>query len=162
VLQFSSPIPQGYRFRSKDGTYVRVQSEWRAFSNPWTRDVEYLVAKNCLLRSTGPPEQQLTPLVPANLDNFFCQSESPNFLGERDYFGNVAANGSPGGREITRLINSHVEASKIGRQIAEEALDTRRRGALASESPSVSNSPPSPELELGQGSLQVMVFFIVM
>ncbi|XP_059489177.1 protein cycle isoform X3 [Neocloeon triangulifer] len=142
---------QGYRFRSKDGSYVRMQSEWRAFSNPWTRDVEYLVAKNCLLRITNgqqPEQQQLTPLVPANLDNFFCDN-----IGKRKKI--FVANGSPGGREITRVISSHVEASKIGRQIAEEALDTRRR-TVPSESPSISNSPSSPGFELGQSSLQLI------
>ena len=41
---------------------------------------------------------------------------------------------------MTRLINSHVEASKIGRQIAEEVLDLQRRNG---DSPSP-NSTPSP------------------
>lgn len=34
---------------------------------------------------------------------------------------------SANGREIQRMINSHVEASKIGRQIAEQVLDHQRR-----------------------------------
>ncbi|CAB3367806.1 Hypothetical predicted protein [Cloeon dipterum] len=122
ALQSSERVTtQGYRFRSKDGSFVRMQSEWRAFCNPWTRDVEYLVAKNCLLRqvNTVPqqqpqPQQQLTPLVPANLDNFFCDS------------------------------------------MKKEALDTRRRGNVPSESPSVSNSPSSPGFEIGQSSLQLI------
>jgi aryl hydrocarbon receptor nuclear translocator-like protein 1 len=73
-----------------------------------------------------------------------------------------AANGSPGGREMTRLISSHVEASKIGRQIAEEALDTRRKGGVtggitclgANDSSSFSSSP-SPGLEHSQSSIPV-------
>jgi hypothetical protein len=31
------------------------------------------------------------------------------------------------GREIQRLINNHIEASQIGRQIAEQVLDYQRR-----------------------------------
>nr|CAD7454900.1 unnamed protein product [Timema tahoe] len=40
---------QVYRFRSKEGCYIRLQSEWKSFRNPWTKDVEYLVAKNSLV-----------------------------------------------------------------------------------------------------------------
>lgn len=35
-----------YRMRTKDGSFVRVQSEWRGFRNPWTKEVEYMYAKN--------------------------------------------------------------------------------------------------------------------
>lgn len=31
------------------------------------------------------------------------------------------------GREMQRMINTHIEASKIGRQIAEQVLDYQRR-----------------------------------
>lgn len=37
---------QFYRFRSKDANFVRLQSEWKSFRNPWTKDIEYLIAKN--------------------------------------------------------------------------------------------------------------------
>lgn len=38
-----------YRMRAKDGSFIRVQSEWRGFKNPWTKDVEYMFAKNYVL-----------------------------------------------------------------------------------------------------------------
>lgn len=38
-----------YRMRVKDGSFIRVQSEWRGFKNPWTKDVEYLIAKNYVI-----------------------------------------------------------------------------------------------------------------
>lgn len=38
-----------YRVRAKDGSFIRVQSEWRGFRNPWTKDVEYMIAKNYVL-----------------------------------------------------------------------------------------------------------------
>lgn len=38
-----------YHFRTKEHGYVRLQSEWKAFINPWTKDFEYLVAKNSLI-----------------------------------------------------------------------------------------------------------------
>lgn len=38
-----------YRFKTKNGDYVRLQSEWKAFKNPWTNEIEYMSAKNNLL-----------------------------------------------------------------------------------------------------------------
>lgn len=46
-----------------------------------------------------------------------------------------------GGRDMHRLISSHVEASKIGQQIADEVLDAQRRGD------SSTGSSPSPGLD---------------
>lgn len=43
---------------------------------------------------------------------------------------------------MQRLISTHVEASKIGRQIAEEVLDSQRRGGDSS-----SDNSPSPDAE---------------
>ena len=43
---------------------------------------------------------------------------------------------------MQRLINNHVEASKIGRQIAEQVMDSHRRGDEAS-----SGSSPGPDSE---------------
>ncbi|XP_030371912.1 protein cycle [Scaptodrosophila lebanonensis] len=39
-------ITQVYRFRCKDNSYIQLQSEWRAFKNPWTNEIEYIIAKN--------------------------------------------------------------------------------------------------------------------
>lgn len=38
-----------YRIRCKDGSFIRVQSEWKSFKNPWTKEIEYLTAKNNIL-----------------------------------------------------------------------------------------------------------------
>lgn len=40
-----------YRMRCKDGSFVRVQSEWKSFRNPWTKEIEYLIAKNNIILS---------------------------------------------------------------------------------------------------------------
>lgn len=40
---------QSYRLRTKDGSYIRIQSEWRPFRNPWTKDIEYLISKNSVI-----------------------------------------------------------------------------------------------------------------
>lgn len=38
-----------YRFRTKDSGYIQLQSEWKSFKNPWTKDVEYLISKNSVI-----------------------------------------------------------------------------------------------------------------
>lgn len=38
-----------YRFRTKENDFVRLQSEWKSFKNPWTKEVEYLIAKNSVI-----------------------------------------------------------------------------------------------------------------
>ncbi|KAI5701736.1 hypothetical protein M8J75_012761 [Diaphorina citri] len=105
ALQNSSPVTTSvYQFKNKGGTYVQLQSEWKNFRNPWTKDIEYLISKNTLILNEA-------------------KAESTNGIG---------------GKEMQRLITSHVEASKIGRQIAEAVLDMQRRET------SSSNSTPSP------------------
>ncbi|XP_067211846.1 protein cycle isoform X2 [Linepithema humile] len=47
ALQTSERVTtQIYRFRSKGANFMRLQSEWKSFRNPWTKDIEYLIAKN--------------------------------------------------------------------------------------------------------------------
>lgn len=38
-----------YRFWAKDNSFVRIQSEWKTFKNPWTKEIEFLAAKNCVI-----------------------------------------------------------------------------------------------------------------
>lgn len=38
-----------YRFRVKNGGFIRIQSEWKAFKNPWTKETENFIAKNNLV-----------------------------------------------------------------------------------------------------------------
>ena len=106
---------------------MKLQSEWKSFRNPWTKDIEYLIAKNsvtcCDSRSTTSSGNR---------------SEDSSVQGNYDYF--TQSNGG-----LERLISSHVEVSKIGRQIAEEVLDLQRRG----EDSSAGSSPgPGPETAL--------------
>lgn len=65
-----------YGLRTKNNGFINVQSEWKSFKNPWTRDVEFLIAKNNVILSdiTKPPCQSDTN--DANNYDFFNQSES--------------------------------------------------------------------------------------
>ncbi|MPC28023.1 Aryl hydrocarbon receptor nuclear translocator-like protein 1 [Portunus trituberculatus] len=40
-----------YRFRTKEGSFVRLQSVWWTFKNPWTKDIEYIISKNSVVTS---------------------------------------------------------------------------------------------------------------
>ncbi|KAG8224686.1 hypothetical protein J437_LFUL003801 [Ladona fulva] len=135
---------QVYRFRTKDGSYVPLQSEWRSFRNPWTKEVEYLVAKNTVIfRSEY-----------RGVESSVNRSDNTTH-GNLDFFS--ISNGNIGGREMQRLIRNHVEAGKIGRQIAEAVLDSqnqnqeslpgrkkRRRGKDLDEQSTGSGCPASP------------------
>ncbi|XP_069684169.1 protein cycle isoform X2 [Periplaneta americana] len=128
ALQSSDRVTtQVYQFRSKDGCFVRLQSEWKSFRNPWTKDVEYLVAKNSVILS----DMRV-------VESSVMRTEGPSQSQQSfDFFSH-----STGGRDMQRLISTHVEASKIGRQIAEEVMDSQRRGGDSS-----SESSPSPDAE---------------
>lgn len=39
-----------YRFRTSDASYVSLQSNWKAFRNPWTQEVECLLSTNRLIQ----------------------------------------------------------------------------------------------------------------
>ncbi|XP_029670390.1 aryl hydrocarbon receptor nuclear translocator-like protein 1 isoform X3 [Formica exsecta] len=120
ALQTSERVTtQFYRFRSKDANFVRLQSEWKSFRNPWTKDIEYLIAKNSAIFCDARPSGNNGSGDSSVQDNY-------------DYF--TQSNGG-----LERLISSHVEVSKIGRQIAEEVLDLQRRGEDSS-----SGSSPGP------------------
>ncbi|XP_055701095.1 protein cycle isoform X2 [Phlebotomus papatasi] len=156
ALQISDKITTPiYRLRTKDGGFVRLQSEWKSFRNPWTKDVEYLIAKNSVILSDTKID-----------DNTSC---SGNSMGNGTIYrtGNGASEGNaPGnfdffnqtnGREMHRMINTHVEASKIGRQIAEQVLDHQRRvGESSSESspdPETTDTNPHQHIAVSESSI---------
>ncbi|XP_024942293.1 aryl hydrocarbon receptor nuclear translocator-like protein 1 isoform X2 [Cephus cinctus] len=115
---------QVYRFRSKGASFMRLQSEWKSFRNPWTKDIDYLIAKNSAVFSDT-----------RQVDSSATRFEGSSVQGNYDYF--TQSNGG-----LERLISSHVEVSKIGRQIAEEVLDLQRRGE---DSSSISSPGSGPE-----------------
>ncbi|KAJ8943174.1 hypothetical protein NQ318_008038 [Aromia moschata] len=126
-----------YKFRTKDGEFIRLQSEWKAFKNPWTKEIEYLIAKNNLI---------LTDF--RTVESTAGRSEN---IGENFEF--FAQNN---GKDIQRMINTHVEASKIGRQIAEQVMDSQRRGGDSSSSGSPNPDPESSlSLPMTTGESQI-------
>ncbi|CAB3258832.1 unnamed protein product [Arctia plantaginis] len=87
-----------YLFRRKDGSYARIQTHFKPFKNPWTKDVECLVANNSLVMDTH--GQTLTDTAQSSFDIYKQKADV----------------------EMQRLIESQVESHKIGSAIAVEAL----------------------------------------
>ncbi|XP_058065301.1 basic helix-loop-helix ARNT-like protein 1 [Anopheles bellator] len=137
-----------YRLRTKESGFVRLQSEWKSFRNPWTKDIEYLIAKNNVILSElagdGAARNGTGGYAADLADGTSEASGATGRPGGQPNVGYEFFNHS-NGREIQRMINSHVEASKIGRQIAEQVLDHQRRlGDSSSES---SPNPNEPTLQ---------------
>lgn len=38
-----------YKFKTKYGSFVTLQSQWFSFINPWTKEVEYIVSTNTVV-----------------------------------------------------------------------------------------------------------------
>ena len=39
-----------YRFRSQNGGFVVVETEWSSFINPWTRKLEFVIGQHRVLK----------------------------------------------------------------------------------------------------------------
>ena len=105
-----------YRFRAKDGSFVRLESKWKQFRNPWTKEIEYLISKNYLLIAdekivTAEPGSGAS-FVDGGQMNFFSKSGSSSAENSK---GN-----SPQGRDIQRVISNYSDAAKIGRKVSSD------------------------------------------
>ncbi|XP_047664893.1 aryl hydrocarbon receptor nuclear translocator-like 1b isoform X3 [Tachysurus fulvidraco] len=139
VLQMREKINTNcYKFKVKDGSFITLRSRWFSFMNPWTKEVEYIVATNTVV-STGssdgadPSYLQLTA-SPHSMDSVLTADGS----GRRAL---QTVPGIPGG--------TRAGAGKIGRIIAEEVMEIQRiRGSSPSScgsSPLNINSTPPPD-----------------
>ncbi|KAM3968784.1 LOW QUALITY PROTEIN: basic helix-loop-helix ARNT-like protein cyc [Aphomia sociella] len=98
LLQRNALHTPPYSFRRKDGTLARIQTHFKPFRNPWTKDVECLVANNTTLTEAHEPVNH----EEAHSSYDMCRHKTD--------------------LEVQRLIDSQVESHKIGCAIAEEAL----------------------------------------
>ncbi|KAM9461108.1 basic helix-loop-helix ARNT like 1b [Clarias gariepinus] len=141
VLQMRDKIHTNcYKFKVKDGSFITLRSRWFSFMNPWTKDVEYIVATNTVVSSgtrdgADPSYLQLTA-SPQSMDSVLTTDGS----GKRSL---QTVPGIPGG--------TRAGAGKIGRMIAEEVMEIQRiRGSSPSSCSSsplnITNSTPPPDI----------------
>uniref|UniRef100_A0A2K6GNC6 Basic helix-loop-helix ARNT like 2 n=1 Tax=Propithecus coquereli TaxID=379532 RepID=A0A2K6GNC6_PROCO len=107
VLQSKEKIfIDSYKFRAKDGSFVTLKSQWFSFTNPWTKELEYIVSVNTLvLRHSETREASFFP----------CSSHSPEESSKQ------SCTSVPGMSTGTVL-----GAGSIGTDIANEVLDLQR------------------------------------
>ncbi|NP_001381458.1 basic helix-loop-helix ARNT-like protein 2 isoform 11 [Homo sapiens] len=107
VLQSKEKIlTDSYKFRAKDGSFVTLKSQWFSFTNPWTKELEYIVSVNTLvLGHSEPGEASFLP----------CSSQSSEESSRQSCMS------VPGMSTGTVL-----GAGSIGTDIANEILDLQR------------------------------------
>ncbi|KAM6937757.1 aryl hydrocarbon receptor nuclear translocator-like protein 2 [Xenentodon cancila] len=112
-----------YKFKTKYGSFVTLQSQWFSFVNPWTKEVEYIVSTNTVIshdhsrtgRSGNKSEQS---------SNSKASEDAKKFLPI-----------IPG---ISTTPGAMIFAGSIGTQIANELLDFNKLNS----SPSSGNASP--------------------
>ncbi|KAM9230584.1 basic helix-loop-helix ARNT-like protein 2 isoform 5-T5 [Dugong dugon] len=110
VLQSKEKIfTDSYKFRAKDGSFITLKSQWFSFTNPWTKELEYIVSVNTLVFETG--EATLLP----------CNSQSSEELSRQSY-------SSVPGMSSGIVLG----AGSIGTDIGNEVLDLQRLHSASS------------------------------
>ncbi|CAL8263765.1 unnamed protein product [Merluccius merluccius] len=113
-----------YKFKTKYGSFVTLQSQWFSFVNPWTKEVEYIVSTNTVLSH----EQSRT-----GQGGNKSEQSSNSKTSEED--GKKSLPIIPG---MSCSASTMIYAGSIGTQIANELLDYNR----INSSPSSGNASP--------------------
>ncbi|XP_041966508.1 aryl hydrocarbon receptor nuclear translocator-like protein 2 isoform X1 [Alosa pseudoharengus] len=112
-----------YKFKTKYGSFVTLQSQWFSFINPWTKEVEYIVSTNTVISgkssASGSGDKSGQP--------------SNSRTSEDDSKKTLPI--IPG---ISTTPGTMIYAGSIGTQIANELLDFNRMNS----SPSSGNASP--------------------
>ncbi|XP_061663104.1 basic helix-loop-helix ARNT-like protein 2 isoform X4 [Syngnathoides biaculeatus] len=108
-----------YKFKTKFGPYVSLQSQWFSFTNPWTKEAEFIVSSNRVV-SRGPSH--------AKDDEAAGSSRGPQEESKQLHI-------IPG---LTSGVGKMMYAGSLGTQIANELIDSYR----ANSSPSSGVSSP--------------------
>ena len=107
-----------YRFKTKDNGYINLQSEFKNFRNPWTKEDDFLIAKNNVIFSDF-----------KNFGNNSSQRHGNAESGENGNNNNYDFFNQSNGREMQEMIDTHIEANKIGSQVVKEVKDFQKRMA---------------------------------
>ncbi|XP_011605461.1 aryl hydrocarbon receptor nuclear translocator-like protein 2 isoform X1 [Takifugu rubripes] len=105
-----------YKFKTKHGSFVTLQSQWFSFINPWTKEVEYIVSTNTVISHDSGGSSRSA--------NKSGQSSKSS---EED--GKKSLPIIPG---ISTTPGTMIYAGSIGTQIANEMLDFNRMNSSPS------------------------------
>ncbi|XP_056273109.1 aryl hydrocarbon receptor nuclear translocator-like protein 2 isoform X4 [Pseudoliparis swirei] len=102
-----------YKFKTKYGSFVTLQSQWFSFVNPWTKEVEYIVSTNTVITPTSRSGNK--------------SEQSSNYKTSQDV--NKSLPVIPGSSTTPGAM---IYAGSIGTQIANELLDYNRMNSSPS------------------------------
>ncbi|XP_033940617.1 aryl hydrocarbon receptor nuclear translocator-like protein 2 isoform X2 [Pseudochaenichthys georgianus] len=106
-----------YKFKTKSGSFVTLQSQWFSFVNPWTKEVEYLVSTNTVIS---------------------CDNSRTCRLGNKAEQSSTSKSSEDGKKSlpvipgISTTPGAMIYAGSIGTQIANELLDSNRMNSSPS------------------------------
>uniref|UniRef100_A0A3Q3W9E3 Uncharacterized protein n=1 Tax=Mola mola TaxID=94237 RepID=A0A3Q3W9E3_MOLML len=106
-----------YRFKTKYGSFVSLQSQWFSFTNPWTKEVEFIVSLNTVISGHGQTKDE-TGNSKAHLEDTKQIPVIPS---------------------LSSGVSTMIYAGSIGTQIANELVDSYSR---MNSSPSSGASSP--------------------
>ncbi|XP_030622431.1 aryl hydrocarbon receptor nuclear translocator-like protein 2 [Chanos chanos] len=109
-----------YRFRTKQGSFITLQSQWFSFRNPWTKEVEFIVSTNTVVSGHSHTTGEGT------------SAKRPEHYGMNEDKAKPSPSIIPTMRSTTGTM---IYASNIGTQIANELLDFNRITSPPSSSP---------------------------
>lgn len=112
-----------YKFKTKHGSFVTLQSQWFSFVNPWTKEVEYIVSTNTVI------SHDLSRTSRSGNKSEQSSNSKTNEDGKKSFPVIPGVSTTPG---------AMIYAGSIGTQIANELLDFNRMNS----SPSSGNASP--------------------
>ncbi|XP_078112848.1 aryl hydrocarbon receptor nuclear translocator-like protein 2 isoform X3 [Sander vitreus] len=107
-----------YKFKTKFGSFVTLQSQWFSFVNPWTKEVEYIVSTNTVI--SYDPSRTSRSEVKSELSSNSKTSEDDGNKSLQVILG------------ISTTPGAMIYAGSIGTQIANELLDFNRMNSSSS------------------------------
>ncbi|GAA6227764.1 aryl hydrocarbon receptor nuclear translocator-like protein 2 [Lates japonicus] len=118
---------QCYKFKTKYGSYVSLQSQWFSFTNPWTKEVEFIVS--------------LSRVMSRGLGHTKGEEEAGSSKALQEDTKQIPI--IPG---LSSGLGTMIYAGSIGTQIANELIDSYRMNSSPS---SGASSPFGPAQEKG-------------
>uniref|UniRef100_A0A3Q2ZCQ3 PAS domain-containing protein n=1 Tax=Kryptolebias marmoratus TaxID=37003 RepID=A0A3Q2ZCQ3_KRYMA len=101
---------QRYKFKTKYGSYVSLQSQWAGFTNPWTKEIEFIVSLNRIEAALS--ARVIIPAAGVIWIVFSASTEDTKQIPE-----------IPG---LSAGVGMMIYAGSIGTQIANELIDSYR------------------------------------
>ncbi|XP_053200205.1 basic helix-loop-helix ARNT-like protein 2 [Scomber japonicus] len=139
---------QCYKFKAKHGSYVLLQSQWFSFTNPWTKEVEFIVSLNRVISGPGHPKDDEE--AGSSKTNQEDTKQIPVIPGLSSGAGTMVYAGSIGTQIANELIDSYRMNSSPSSGASSPFGPVQERGPLVSLQTSM--SPSSREGASGSSS----------